>query len=138
MMVRREVIRKRLQRLEEYLQVLEALARYSEAEFLASPERYGSAERFLQLAIEATIDIGSHLVADLNLGQVEVSRDVPYLLAEAGKISPALRETWIKMIGFRNILVHDYLDIDRHIVYEVLQNHLADLRLLMQTFAAFL
>lgn len=138
MMVRREVIRKRLQRLEAYLQVLETLASYSESEFLASPERYGSAERFLQLAIEATIDIGNHIVADLQLGQVEVSRDVAYLLADAGKISPQLRETWIRMIGFRNILVHDYLDIDRHIVYEVLQNHLDDLRLLMQTFASFL
>ena len=138
MMVRREVIRKRLQRLEEYLQVLETLAGYSESEFLASPERYGSAERFLQLAIEATIDIGNHIVADLQLGQVEVSRDVAYLLADAGKISPELRERWIRMIGFRNILVHDYLDIDRHIVYEVLQNHLDDLRLLMQTFATFL
>ena len=138
MMVRREVIRKRLQRLEEYLRVLETLADYSEAEFLASPERYGSAERFLQLAIEATIDIGNHIVADLQLGQVEVSRDVAYLLADAGEISPELRETWIRMIGFRNILVHDYLDIDRHIVYEVLQKHLGDLRALMQTFAAFL
>ncbi len=138
MMVRREVIRKRLQRLETYLQVLDALAAYSEQEFLASPERYGSAERFLQLAIEATIDIGNHLVADLRLGQVEAARDVPCLLAEAGKIPPQLRETWIRMIGFRNILVHDYLDIDRHIVYDVLQHHLTDLRLLMQTFAAFL
>ena len=138
MMVRREVIRKRLQRLEEYLQVLKSLAGYSEAEFLASPERDGSAERFLQLAIEATIDIGNHIIADLQLGQVEVSRDVAYLLADAGKISPELRETWTRMIGFRNILVHDYLDIDRRIVYEVLQNHLDDLRLLMQTFATFL
>lgn len=138
MMVRREVIRKRLQRLEEYLAILENLARYSEEGFLSNPERYGSAERFLQLAIEATVDIGAHLVADLRLGQVEVSRDVPHLLAEAGIISPALRETWIRMIGFRNILVHDYLDIDRHIVYEVLQRHLSDLRLLIQAFATFL
>ncbi len=61
-----------------------------------------------------------------------------YLLADAGKISPELRETWTRMIGFHNILVHDYLDIDRRIVYEVLQNHLDDLRLLMQTFATFL
>jgi len=138
MMVRSEVIRKRLQRLEEYLSVLNKLATYSEEDFLASPERYGSAERFLQLAIEATIDIGNHLIADLHLGQVEVSRDVPYLLADAGKISPAMRETWIRMIGFRNILVHDYLEIDRRIVYDVLQNNLPDLQRLMEFFATFL
>ncbi len=138
MMVRPEVIRKRLQRLEAYLDVLQHLARYSEADFLASPERYGSAERFLQLAIEATLDIGTHLVADLHLGPTEASRDVPQRLSEAGVIPPDLRETWIRMIGFRNILVHDYLDLDRHLVYRVLQDHLGDFRRLMQAFAQFL
>lgn len=97
--------------------------------------RYGSAERFLQLAIEATLDIGAHLVADLKLGAIEVSRDVPYHLGDAGIVPPDLRETWIRMIGFRNILVHDYLELDRHIVYQVLQNHLDDFRRLAQIFA---
>lgn len=138
MMVRREVIRKRLARLEAYLQILASLARYDEDEFLASPERYGSAERFLQLAIEATLDIGAHLVADLKLGAIEVSRDVPYHLGDAGIVPPDLRETWIRMIGFRNILVHDYLELDRHIVYQVLQNYLDDFRRLAQIFARFL
>ncbi len=138
MMVRREVIRKRLARLEEYLDILASLARYREAEFLASPEKYGSAERFLQLAIEATLDIGAHLVADLRLGSIEVSRDVPQHLGEAGIVPPDLQKIWIRMIGFRNILVHDYLDVDRRLVYQVLQNHLGDFRRLARIFATFL
>ena len=42
------------------------------------------------------------------------------------------------MIGFRNVLVHEYLDIDRMIVYDVLQNRLGDLEALRRVFARFL
>jgi len=52
-------------------------------EFVANPEKYGSAERFLQLAIEVINDIGSHLVADLGFGSVDWYRDVPERLCDA-------------------------------------------------------
>ena len=52
-MVRPEVIQKRLEKVEEYLAILKKIRKYSREEFLADPERYGSAERFLQLTIEA-------------------------------------------------------------------------------------
>ena len=42
------------------------------------------------------------------------------------------------MIGFRNVLVHEYLDIDRGIVYDVLQNRLGDIEGLRRVFAQFL
>lgn len=53
-------------------------------------------------------------------------------------ISIDLREKWIQMVGFRNILVYDYLEVDRKIVYEVLQTRLGDIEELKQTFATFL
>jgi uncharacterized protein YutE (UPF0331/DUF86 family) len=42
------------------------------------------------------------------------------------------------MIGFRNVLVHDYLDVDREIVYTVPQEDLDDLDQLKRLFAKFL
>jgi uncharacterized protein YutE (UPF0331/DUF86 family) len=42
------------------------------------------------------------------------------------------------MIGFRNTLVHEYIDIDRKIVYDVLQNNIQDLEDLKRAFAQFL
>ena len=42
------------------------------------------------------------------------------------------------MIGFRNTLVHDYVDIDHQIVYDVLQNHLDDLKGFRKIFARYL
>jgi uncharacterized protein YutE (UPF0331/DUF86 family) len=58
----------------------------------------------------------------------------------AGKkfIPPELEEKWISMIGFRNTLVHEYIDIDRKIVYDVLQNNIQDLENLKRAFAQFL
>nr|WP_207132022.1 DUF86 domain-containing protein [Halorhodospira neutriphila] len=122
----------------EHLSVLERLATYSETTFLEEPERYGAAERFLQLSLEAFLDLGNHVIADLGLGPVDKSRDIPAILQQQGYLDAELAETWLRMIGFRNILVHAYLDLDRHQVYEILQHHLDDLRALQAVFAEFL
>jgi uncharacterized protein YutE (UPF0331/DUF86 family) len=137
-MVKVEVIRKRLNSLDEYLNILRGLQKYSMDEFHSSPEIYGSVERFLQLAVETTIDIGNHITSALGLGEVNWYSDVATLMEEKGYITVELRERWIKMIGFRNILVHDYLEVDRKIVYGVLQNRLDDLEELKRAFAEFL
>ncbi len=137
-MVRAEVIRKRLNKLDEYLGILRGLQRYTFEEFVGDPERYGSAERFLQLAIEAITDMGGHVIAELNLGVVNWYSDIPTILAEKGHIPADLQEKWIRMLGFRNILVHEYLDVDRRIVYEVLQERLEDIEAFKQVFVQFL
>ncbi len=137
-MVRTEVIRKRLNKLDEYLSILYSLRQYNFDEFISDPEHYGSAERFLQLAIEAMTDIGNHLISELQLGVVNWYSDVPGILAEKGYMDHSLKEKWTQMIGFRNVLVHEYLDIDRKIVHEVLQHRLEDIEALKQVFAQFL
>ena len=137
-MVNKEVIRKRLNKLDEYLAVLGGLQEYTREEFLENPERYGSAERFLQLAVEALIDLGNHVIADLGLVDVDSYADIPSLLVGEGHLEESAKEKWIQMIGFRNILVHEYLDIDREIVYDMLQERLGNFGELRKTFAQFL
>ncbi len=137
-MVRAEIIRKRLNKLDEYVAILKSSQRYSYEEFMADPERYGSTERFLHLAIEAITDMGNHVIADLELGVVNSYSDIPALIARKGYLSRSLEEKWIRMIGFRNTLVHEYIDIDRKIVYDVLQNNISDLEELKKVFAQFL
>ena len=137
-MVRPEIIRKRLNKLDEYLAILEKARRYSWEEFAGDPERYGSVERFLHLSLEALQDMGNHVIADLELGFVNRSRDIPETFAKQGWINEGLKEKWIRMIGFRNILVHDYLEVDRRIVYETLQHRLDDLKQIRDVFVPFL
>jgi len=137
-MVRAEVIRKRLNKLDEYLSILRRLQEHTFDEFVENPEKYGSVERFLHLAIEAVTDMGNHVIADLELGVVNWYSDIPTILDEKGYLGRSLKDKWIRMIGFRNTLVHDYVDIDRRIVYEVLRNNLKDLEALRRVFAQFL
>jgi uncharacterized protein YutE (UPF0331/DUF86 family) len=136
--VKVEVIRKRLDKLGEYLDFLERVRGYSLEDFLSDPEHYGSTERFLQLAIESVNDMASHIVAEEGWGSVNASRDLPMLFYRQSHIDEALERRWERMIGFRNILVHDYLEVNRKLVYEVLQHDLADLRQLEKMFARFL
>ena len=137
-MLKPEVIRKRLDKLDEYLSILRDLRKYSFAEFSKNPEHYGSAERFLHLAIEAITDIGNHIIAELELGTVDWYSDIPSILKKKSYISSELEEKWIRMIGFRNILVHNYLEVDRKIVYDILKNHLGDIDAIKKVFAQFL
>ncbi len=137
-MVRPEIIRKRLNKLDGYLAILENARRYSWEEFVADPERYGSVERFLHLSLEALQDMGNHIIADLELGVVDRARDIPEIFANQRWIDETMKDTWIRMIGFRNILVHDYLELDRGIVYEILQHHLDDLKQVRDVFVQFL
>ena len=137
-MVRPEVIRKRLNKLDEYLSILYNLRKYSFDDFTSDPERYGSAERFLHLSIEAILDMGNHVIADLGLGIVNWYSDIPAILEKNGYIDSDMEKELLQMIGFRNTLVHDYLEIDRRIVYDILQNHLKDIEEFKLVFAQFL
>jgi len=137
-MVRVEVLQKRIQKIDEYLQLLQKYPTISLEDFLSEPEHYNSAERLLQLAIEATIDMGNHLVADMNLGHADYGTQIPDILADKELISRELADIWVKMIGLRNILVHDYLDISHQIVYEIVQNRLEDITTLRDFFGRYL
>lgn len=137
-MVRPEVIRKRLNKLDEYLSILRKLRKYNFDDFVSDPEHYGSAERFLHLAIEAILDMGNHVIAESDLGIVNWYSDIPSILARKGYIDSDLEKKWLQMIGFRNTLVHDYLEIDRGIVYDILQNHLEDIGAAKLMFVQFL
>ena len=118
-MVDPNVIRRRLQKLGEYLDILRTTQQYSRSEFVEDPHLYGSAERFLQLSIESINDMASHVVVDENLGAMERAQDLPDIFEPEGLIGEEMREQWTDMVGFRNALVHGYLDIDRDIVYTV-------------------
>ena len=101
---------------------------------LARPERIADdlrEERFvehtLQCAIQAALDVGSHIVSDDRLGEPETLRDVFRLLGKAGMLPADLAGRLERMAGFRNVVVHLYQDVDVAIVRDVVENHLGDL-----------
>jgi len=62
----------------------------------------------IQRACEAALDMGQHLIRRERLGVPQSARDVFAVLAQAGWIDSALADSLKRMVGFRNIALHNY------------------------------
>jgi uncharacterized protein YutE (UPF0331/DUF86 family) len=83
-------------------------------------------EHTLQIAIQAALDVASHIVSDNRLGEPRTNRELFELLGRSGWLSPPLVSVLRDMGGFRNILVHGYAEVDVGVVRDVLERHLPD------------
>jgi uncharacterized protein YutE (UPF0331/DUF86 family) len=81
------------------------------------------------------IDIDNEIISSLQLKRPERYRDIPYILSEAKIIPKTFAETIASMIGFRNLLVHNYASINLNLVYEFLQKKLPDFESFMKHIA---
>ncbi|MEW6585340.1 MAG: DUF86 domain-containing protein [Nitrospirota bacterium] len=81
----------------------------------------------LQRAVQAAINLAAHIVASEGLGLPDTIKDNFKLLEHADIINEALRMKMESMVGFRNIVIHDYQAIDKDILKSILSNNLKDL-----------
>ncbi len=99
-------------------------------------------ERFvihtLQIAIQAALDIGSHIISDLRLGEPGSYRDVFQLLVKSGWLPAELAQSMRNMAGFRNVVVHGYEAVDSEVVREIVRARLDDLLLFASAIRAHL
>ncbi|ACB86120.1 type VII toxin-antitoxin system HepT family RNase toxin [Natranaerobius thermophilus] len=138
-MVNRESLQKRIEKAKEYIDFLEEInVKYSLEEYKNNKMVFGSVERFLHLTIEALIDIGNHIISADNLGTVNVYRDIPVILYDNNYINDKEKDLFIRIIGMRNVLVHDYLDIEKETVYRILTENLSDLKSLLKKYMELL
>ncbi|MGQ9552418.1 MAG: type VII toxin-antitoxin system HepT family RNase toxin [Candidatus Bathycorpusculaceae bacterium] len=124
--VEKILITTKLSKLRQYQRFLKEIQASTIKDFTSDFKISGAAERYLQVAIECIIDIGNEIISSLQLQRPERYRDIPYILAEAKIIPKTFAETISSMIGFRNLLVHDYASINLNLVYEFLQTRLSD------------
>jgi uncharacterized protein YutE (UPF0331/DUF86 family) len=82
----------------------------------------------LQRACEASIDLAMHIVAEKKLGLPQNSRDAFSFLEEEGILSSPLSKKMKAMVGFRNIAVHDYQELNLVILQKILDEHLVDFK----------
>jgi len=132
------IVTNRISKLREYLKVLKELQKASFEEFVSNPRIRYSAERCLHLAIECAISIGNHIISALQLRKPEEYHEIALILEENGVIPREFAEEFVKMIRFRNILVHDYVGLDVSRVYTFLQERLADFELFIECITKFL
>ncbi len=124
-MTDRDLIEKKLARIVTHVGELRRLARPEALRSDVREERF--VEHTLQLAVQAALDVASHVVSDQGLGEPRANRELFELLARAGWIDDSLARLMVQVSGFRNILVHGYEDIDLAVVEDVLTNRLDDL-----------
>ncbi|MGN7478593.1 type VII toxin-antitoxin system HepT family RNase toxin [Solibacillus silvestris] len=82
----------------------------------------------IQRACESSIDIAMHLVSVRKLGVPRASREAFKLLQDAEIIDANLAKTLMNMIGFRNIAVHDYQELELDILEAILDKHIEDFK----------
>jgi uncharacterized protein YutE (UPF0331/DUF86 family) len=94
------------------------------ATFATNFTRQDAAILNIQRACEAALDMGQHLIRRDRLGVPQSARDVFALLAQAGRIELQLAEGLQRMVGFRNIAVHDYQTLQLPITVAIIKKHL--------------
>lgn len=81
----------------------------------------------LQRAAEQAIDLANHVIKKSKLGLPKESKESFEILAAERVITRELAGKLKGMVGFRNILVHEYQEFDVGIMKDVIERHLDDL-----------
>jgi len=122
-----ERIVEQLKLLDKYLQYLDTLSQKSKDEFLKNVIVQGACERYLQLAIESSLNIGSRIIAleasKANISAPESYADIFLKLGELGILSQEFALNLMAMARFRNRLVHAYWEVHPERIYNILQEN---------------
>jgi uncharacterized protein YutE (UPF0331/DUF86 family) len=120
-----ELVAKKLALIETYVAELERLARPDQIASDVRERRF--VEHTLQIAIQAALDVASHIVSDSRLGEPRTQQALFDLLADAGWLTRDLAAAMRRAAGFRNVVVHGYSAVDPEVVRDVVEHHLVDL-----------
>ncbi len=104
------LVAKKLALVETCLSELRRLARPEALTIDVREQRF--VEHTLQIAIQAALDVASHIVSDRRLGEPRTNRELFDLLQQDGWLDEGLAGTLRNMAGFRNVLVYGYDDVD--------------------------
>lgn len=124
-MVEEKVVIEKLKELNKYLKQLRKYEGVSKNDLAEDIDKLWTVERGLQLSIQIILDIGSHILAEKGI-MIEKYSDVFIELAKLDIIPEDFSNKIKGMAGFRNVLVHEYADVDVDVVTKVLNNSLDD------------
>jgi uncharacterized protein YutE (UPF0331/DUF86 family) len=130
----REEVYSKLEDLKRYVQFLKGYQSHAKEELRENHTLRGAVERYLHLALECTLDIGEMIISKEGWRKPESYREVIEILGEENILPREFAERFAPAMGFRNILVHRYAEIDLNELYEHLQNDLQD----FSTFAKYI
>lgn len=111
-----------------YLDKLKPIAEHTLEEYLSDFYLKASAERLIQLIVDCASDINNHVVVEMGQRPPEDYASSFIRASETGMLTAELANRLKGSGGMRNILVHEYLDIDDEKVYKALPIALSDFK----------
>ena len=127
-MVKRDVLERKLCQIEKSLAKILSYRQLTFDEFISHPVARDVVEYNLFIIINCMIDIVSHIAKDEQLGEMDYLADGFRLVGEHGYWSKEQTAVYIKMVTFRNMIAHQYIDISAQVVYDILQRWLEDIQ----------
>ena len=123
-----DLVRRKLARLNMYLDKLTPITKHTFDQYLSDFYLKSSAERLIQLIVECAADINNHVVVEKSQRPPEDYTSSFVRAAEVGLIKRELASKIKGAGGMRNIIVHEYMDIDDEKVYKTLTLAIADFK----------
>ncbi|MCG2726453.1 MAG: DUF86 domain-containing protein [Elusimicrobia bacterium] len=126
-MTNAKVIENKISSVKKYLKILERYRKYSKEEIKGDVDIKGMIERYLYLAVQSTIDLAEALISLKNFRKPTTMGEAFRILYEEKIISSPLKDRLTNMVGFRNILAHDYEEMNYDILYDILHHSVKDI-----------
>lgn len=121
------VIENKISSIQKYLKILGGYKGVSEEKILKDINLKGALERYLYLAVQSTIDLAEAVLSYKKFRKPTTMSEVFYILGEEDIIDQDLASKLANMVGFRNIIAHDYEELNYDIVFAVLKERLKDI-----------
>jgi uncharacterized protein YutE (UPF0331/DUF86 family) len=120
------VVLRKLSELETYLLQVDEFSNITFQKYRADWKTQRIVERTLQMMIETCADIAGHIISDSGMRPPNTYADTFRVLFENNIIGAELFGVLEKMAKFRNVIVHQYEEVDAKIVIVILEKHLGD------------
>ncbi len=128
-MINKTFIQRKITLIEDELQNLLPFARYSFDEVASDPVKLAAVERFLERIVNRAIDINQHIVYELaeKTSRTPLAYTETFLILAELKVYPYdFAKEIAKSAGTRNVLVHEYDNVDKERVYHSIGDCLRD------------
>ncbi len=126
-MVNQNIIKAKINHIENNLQRLREKQNITLDELKKNIDLQDIILHNLQLSIQGCIDIASHVISDEGWTVPDTLAGLFDILTKHKIISRDLNEKLKKMVGFRNIIIHEYGTIDLNKVYSILTHDINDI-----------
>ena len=126
-MVDKSLALRKLADLQTYLGQIREFAGITLQDYTSDWKTQRIVERTLQMIIEACVDLAHHIISDEGMRTPTSYADAFRVLAENRVIDSTLLVAMERMAKFRNVVVHQYEEVDAEIVIAILRKRLPDL-----------